>query len=183
MTIEILFEKMSDPSQKRVLYGVYWAINKMKQCGTKSTCYDNRHRHTFSQWISYKTADFIIPKLDGFTTGYNSFEATCIINGDRVAVRYITGMANGNVRIDVMVFDSKKEIEEAEEKNRIEIEKERQEKGEQEIIKECLSHLLDFYKQNPKATNQDYINEVLKLDEKSANIILKFLKLTPNTKP
>jgi hypothetical protein len=172
MTIETLFEKMSDPSQKRVLYGIYWAINKMKDIGTKSTCFDNRHRHTFSQWISYKTAEFIIAKLDGFTAGYNSFEATCIINGDRVAVRYITGMANGNVRIDIDVYDIKKEKEEAEGKERIE-------KENKEIIEKMCLHMYDFFKQNPKATTKDYINEVIKkMDEKSAKVFLEFIKYT-----
>ena len=153
MTIEILFEKMSDPSQKRVLYGIYWAIKKMKDCGTKSSCYDNRH--TFTQWISFTTAEYIIPKLDGFTRLYKRYEAVCSIDGDTAWVTYHTGMWNGNVRVDVEVIDTKKMKEDKEKEEMLK-------KKNQEILKEMNLFVRKFFKDGGgDCTDEEYENMLI----------------------
>jgi hypothetical protein len=124
--IETLFAKMTAPGQRRVSYGVYWAVNKMKNCGTKST--ERNGVRTFVQWISYRDAEFIMPKLMDFDRLNGRKSSTTDIDGDRVAVCYWSGGINGNVRIDITwcnaddlkksddakkaIEDAKKEIEE-----------------------------------------------------------------------
>ena len=97
--IETLFAKMTAPGQPRVSYGVYWAVNKMKNCGTKST--ERNGLRTFVQWVSYRDAEFIMPKLMDFDRFNGRKSLTINIDGDRIVVCYWFGMINGNARIDI----------------------------------------------------------------------------------
>jgi len=125
--IETLFAKMTAPGQPRVSYGVYWALNKMKNCRTKSSVYNGVR--TFVQWVSYKDAEFILPKLIGFDRFNGYREAIVYIGGDRVGVRYGSSGINGNIRVDVTWCDSAKmekiaaDEKAADEKKRLEEEK------------------------------------------------------------
>ena len=176
MTIEILFEKMSDPSQKRVLYGVYWAINKMKDCGTKST--RSEYRNTFEQWIPSTTAKYILPKLHDFNFERRQFVNIVNIGGDTVTVTYLTGMANDNVRITVSVQNTDKIKKEMEERQRIETEKYMAEKEQQELIGKMLLHIVNVKIENPKATDTDLKNElILKFGENNATLMCEKYKI------
>ena len=172
MTIQDLFAKLSKPGQKRVQYGIYWAINKMNQCETKSHC-DN-FRHTFQQWVSYSTANFILPKLHDFTANGRNYVGIANIDGDTVSVTYTTGMANGNVRLTVTVHNANKVKEEAEEKERIEKENAIARNKELEIWTKIGETINDMYKKNKQTTKEECMDVVLsKFDEKDAYTAFK----------
>ena len=158
MTIEKLFEKLSDPSQKRVLYGIYWAINRMKFSGTKSVNVDNCY--TFCQWISYKSSLFIIPKLDGFKRNSAGYDAVCWIGGDSVRVQYQMGMVNGNVKIVIELDDTEKIKEQKKEE-------EQNKKENEEILKKMSLHMRNYFRGNRNCTDEEYDNELLKFGEKN----------------
>lgn len=170
MTIQELFAKLSAPGQKRVSYGIYWAINKMNQCGTKSTWCNDDYHHIFTQWVSYKSAEFILGKLDGFTKEYRCYQSTCNIGGDMVTVNYITGMANGNVRIDVIVRDLEKMKQIAEEKAN-----KTQEKIEEQKIRRKMEDLAgEMYGKN--FTHEERKNYMIaRLSTKEAEIAFKII--------
>lgn len=170
MTIQELFAKLSKPGQKRVAYGIWWAINKMNQFGTKSYC--DSDWQIFSQWISYKNADFILPKLDGFKALYNGYKCDCVIDGNMVSVTYDTGMANGNVRVSVSVFD----VEKANKQREEEEQKKKEEEEENKILMKMWRHMLNHFKENYKnAKNEELIKEAEKFSEREAEIFKRDL--------
>jgi hypothetical protein len=164
MTIQSLLDKLSSPNQKRVAYGIYWSINKMNKIGTKATSFDGVY--TFSQWVSYTDADFIITKLDGFSiVGRKTYEAQCNIDGLRISVKYYFGMINRNAKIDIEVIDIEKLKKEAEEKQKIENEN-------KELVKKVNLHMINFIRENRGCTDEQYNNELSKFDEKHIKLFL-----------
>lgn len=159
MTIQTLFDKLSNPNQKRVAYGIYWSINKMYKIDTKATYSEGFY--TFTQWVSFKDADFIITKLDSFDlVGKNTYEAKCIIDDFYITVKYFFGMINGNAKISIEVIDRK----EAEEKEKIENEN-------KESIRKIKQHMMKFIRENKNITDEQYNNELSKFDEKYVKIL------------
>lgn len=157
MTIQSLFNKLSNPNQKRVAYGIYWSINKMYKIDTKATYSEGFY--TFTKWVSFKDADFIITKLDGFDlVGRNTYEAKCIIDGFCIKVKYFFGMINGNANINIEVIDRENLKKEAEEKQRIENEN-------KELLNEINSHMRKFIRENRECTDEQYNNELSKFNE------------------
>jgi len=157
MTIQSLFNKLSNPNQKMVAYGIYWSIYKMYKIDTKATYSEGFY--TFTQWVSFKDADFIITKLDGFDlVGRNTYEAKCIIDGFIISVKYFFGMRNGNANICIEVIDTEKQKKEVEEKEKIENEN-------KELLKEINSHMRKFWKENKNFTDEQYNNELSKFNE------------------
>ena len=164
MTIQSLFDKLSSPNQKRVAYGIYWSINKMNKIGTKATSFDGIY--TFSQWVSYTDADFIITKLDGFSiVGRKTYEAQCNIDGLKISVKYYFGMINRNAKIDIEVIDIEKLKKEAEEKEKIANEN-------KELVKKVNLHMINFIRENRDCTDEQYNNELSKFDEKHIKLFL-----------
>lgn len=164
MTIEKLFTTLFNPNQKRVAYGIYWAMNKMNKIGTKATCFDGIC--TFSQWVSYTDADFIITKLDGFdVVGRKTYQANCNIGGLRICVKYYFGMINRNAKIDIEVIDIEKLKKEAEEKQKIANEN-------KELVKKVNLHMINFIRENRDCTDEQYNNELSKFDEKHIKLFL-----------
>jgi hypothetical protein len=159
MTIQSLFNKLSKPNEKRVAYGIYWSINKMYKIDTKATYSEGFY--TFTQWVSFKEADFIITKLDGFDlVGRNTYEAKCIIDALIISVKYFFGMRNGNANICIEVIDRK----EAEEKKKIENEN-------KESLRKIKQHMMKFIRENKNITDEQYNNELSKFDEKYVKIL------------
>ena len=155
--IETLFAKMTAPGQPRVSYGVYWAVNKMKNCGTKSSIYNGRH--TFVQWVSYKDAEFIIPKLIGFDRFNGYREAIVYIGGDRVGVRYGTSGINGNIRVDVSWFDIAEMEKIAADEKAIEDAKKAIEEKKLEVSRYMIKYIVSF---DGKCTREQYDAEMLR---------------------
>lgn len=155
--IETLFAKMTAPGQPRVSYGVYWAVNKMKNCGTKSSVYNGRH--TFVQWVSYKDAEFIIPKLIGFERFNGYREAIVYIGGDRVGVRYGSSGINGNIRVDVSWFDIAEMEKIAADEKEIEDAKKEIEEKKLEISRHMVKYILSM---NGNCTREQYDAEMEK---------------------
>jgi hypothetical protein len=172
MTIQDLFAKLSQPGQKRVSYGIWWAINKMNQCNPESYC--QNFRHTFYKWISCHTAKYILPKLYDFTIDGRNYVNICNIDGDTVVVTYTTGMLNDNVRISIMVVDTKKAKEEKEEMERIEKENAMAEIQERETRTKIAETINYMYAQNKQTTKEEYMNVLSsKFDEKYTNELFK----------
>jgi hypothetical protein len=164
MTIQSLFTKLTSPNQKRVAYGIYWGINKMNKIGTQATTYDGIC--TFSQWVSFTDADFIITKLDGFSVvGRKTYESVCNIGGLRICVKYYFGMINRNAKIDIEVIDIEKIKKDAEEKQKIENEN-------KELIKKVNLHMINFIRENKDCTDEQYNSELSKFDEKHIKLFL-----------
>ena len=172
MTIQELFAKLSAPGQKRVSYGIWWAINKMHQCDTKSI--DSEYRHTFEQWISFTTAKYILPKLYDFTLNGRNYTGITNIDGNTIAVTYTTGMLNDNVRVTISVQNTNRIKEEMEERQRIEKENAMAEIEKIEIWKKMGEIINDMYKQNKQTTKEEYMNVLSsKFDEKHTNEVFK----------
>jgi hypothetical protein len=164
MTIQSLFDKLSNPNQKRVAYGIYWSINKMNKIGTKATCFDGIY--TFSQWVSFIDADFIITKLDGFNVvGRKTYESVCNIDGLRICVKYYFGMINRNAKISIEVIDTEKIKKDAEEKQKIENQN-------KQLINKVNLHMINFIRENKNFTDEQYNNELSKFDEKHLKLFL-----------
>ena len=164
MTIQTLFEKLSSPNQKRVAYGIYWSINKMNKIGTKATSFDGIY--TFSQWVSYTDADFIITKLDGFNiAGRKTYEAQCNIDGLKISVKYYFGMINRNAKIDIEVIDTEKLKKDAEENQKIENEN-------KQLINNVNLHMMNFIRENKNFTDEQFNDELQKFDEKHIKLFL-----------
>jgi hypothetical protein len=164
MTIQSLFDKLSNPNQKRVAYGIYWSINKMYKIGTKATSFEGIY--TFTQWVSFTDADFIITKLDGFDiVGRKTYEAQCNIDGLKISVKYYFGMINRNAKIDIEVIDIEKLKKEAEEKEKIANEN-------KELVKKVNLHMINFIRENRDCTDEQYNNELSKFDEKHIKLFL-----------
>lgn len=158
MTIQSLFNKLSNPNQKRVAYGIYWSINKMNKIDTKATFSEGIY--TFTQWVSFRDADFIITKLDGFNiVGRKTYESVCSIEGLDIFVKYYFGMINGNAKISIEVIDTEKLKKEAEEKQKIENEN-------KELLKKINSHMMKFMRENKNFTDEQFNNELSKFNEK-----------------
>jgi hypothetical protein len=168
MTIQSLFDKLSNPSQKRVVYGIYWAINKMNKIGTKATSFDGIY--TFTQWVSFTDADFIITKLDGFNiVGRKTYESQCSIDGLNISVRYYFGMINRNAKISIEVIDTEKLKKDAEEKQKIENEN-------KELLKKVNIHMINFIKENKNFTDEQFSNELSKFDENHVKLFYSQLQ-------
>jgi len=156
MTIQSLFNKLSNPNQKRVAYGIYWAINKMYKIDTKSIFSEGIY--TFTQWVSFRDADFIITKLNGFNIVGKTYESVCSIDGLDIFVKYYFGMINGNAKISIEVIDTEEVKKEAEEKQKIENES-------KELLKKINSYMMKFIGENKNFTNEQYNNELSKFNE------------------
>jgi hypothetical protein len=157
MTLQNLFDSITNPTQKKVAYGIYWSINKMNKIGTKAVYFDNIY--TFTQWISFKDADYIGTKLEGFQRVYKGYEAECNIGGYKIWVKYHFGMNNRNAKITIELVDTEKEKRDTEEKQKVANEN-------KEMLGKILFHMRDFLKENKNCTDAEYNTELSKFDEK-----------------
>jgi len=163
MTIQNLFDSLTNPTQKKVAYGIYWSINKMNKIGTQAVYFDNIY--TFTQWISFKDADYIVTKLDGFQRVYKGYEAECNIGGYKIWVKYHFGMNNRNAKITIELLDIEKEKKDIEEKQQVENENKK-------LINKVNLHMINFIRENKNFTDEQYNNELSKFDEKHLKLFL-----------
>lgn len=104
VSVQKLWNLATAPGQKRMSYGMYWALNKMVQRGTRAR-YEMGYHVTFCQWFSNREAAFILPRLEGGERTNRGREFSAWIGGVPVTVIYRTGMLNGNIRVDVEWID------------------------------------------------------------------------------